>query len=155
MLLLLRNAGNDNQQLWKRIMMDHTSFIYRKPDLKHARNMVLVCGASQATHFKFDSPAGLNRFIENANSIIGQLRIKEEDKRQRYLEQDTRKNNIAKIKVSKWCENIYFNIKHKAKLEIYVNGTLRPFREPFFFTTFRIIKPYRLHQTLLLTRGIM
>ena len=77
MLILLRNTGGDSQQLWKRIMMDHTSYVYRKSDLKLARNMVLVCGVSQAAHFKFDTPADLGLFIENVNLIISQLRIKD------------------------------------------------------------------------------
>ena len=117
--------------------------------------MVLLCGAVQAAHFKFDTPADLNLFIENINFIIGELKVKEDDKRQRYVEQDTRRNNMAKIKVSKWCQDLYFKIRHKAKMDIFVHGTSRPNGEALYFIRFRIMKPYKLHQTIIVTQEIM
>jgi hypothetical protein len=152
MLIVLKKHGESTPQMGKRILLDHTSYVTRKRHLKYSKNMVMVCGFKQSTHLKFDTPADMNVFVDNVQSIINSLRAREDDKRQRFSENETKKHNVAKFKVSKWCEDLYFKIEHKAKLEITVEGTMKPSGNAYFFTKFRVIKPYRVSQTLMITR---
>ena len=62
---------------------------------------------------------------------------------------------MLKFKVSKWSEDLYFKIQYKARMKVTVEGTMKPLGQAFYMTRFRLIYPFKLNQTLIITRDMM
>lgn len=71
------------------------------------------------------------------------------------MENEAKKGSNLKLKVSKWSEDLYFRIQYKAKLKVTVESTVKPHGQALFLTRFRLVHPFRLSQTLAITKEIM
>jgi hypothetical protein len=53
MLLLIQRRSDDNEQVFKRLYLDGTSYIAYKTHFKHFENVVFVCGVTKSAHLEF------------------------------------------------------------------------------------------------------
>lgn len=102
MILLLRKENEGVPHLAKKLLLDSASFVHAKKHLKYCKNLVFVCGSTQSLHLEFATSADSELFSEYLENQIAKLREIEEDKRLRFSENETRKKNMNKFKVSKW-----------------------------------------------------
>jgi hypothetical protein len=64
MIIVLKKKKEEGEStMWKRILLDPTSYVKLKNNQKYYKNMVFLCGSFQSVHLQFDSPADRNLFL--------------------------------------------------------------------------------------------
>jgi hypothetical protein len=57
MLLLIQKKSEDNEQVYRRLYLDGTSYVAYKTHFKHFDNAVFVCGVCRSAHLEFENLA--------------------------------------------------------------------------------------------------
>lgn len=53
MLLIIQKKSEDNEQVYRRLYLDGTSYVAYKTHFKHYENTVFVCGVCRSAHLEF------------------------------------------------------------------------------------------------------
>lgn len=85
MLLIIHKKSEDNEQVYRRLYLDGTSYVAYKTHFKHYENTVFVCGVCRSAHLEFENRANAENFYETVERIVQNLFRREEERRVRFI----------------------------------------------------------------------